>query len=69
MRHLMRVIIVTCTVAFAGCGNAVSDSAAVSTDSPRLAIEFAASRLDGSSLVLSEQLAQNPVALWFGAPG
>ncbi len=75
VRTSVRGVVIACTIAVAGCGGAaiesgaVIDSAPVTTASPGLSIDFAASLLDGSSIILSEQLAQHPVALWFWAPG
>ncbi|MEO8163583.1 MAG: hypothetical protein ABI590_07350 [Ilumatobacteraceae bacterium] len=75
MHISVRSIAIACTIALVGCGGSatdsgsVTDSASVITDSPNLSVDFTASLLDGSSITLSEQLAQHPVALWFWAPG
>jgi hypothetical protein len=67
---IVRVVaLVGLSLIFAGCGSAASDSVPVATDAPSSAIDFTASLIDGSPIVLGEQLAQHPVALWFWAPG
>ncbi|MEO8364333.1 MAG: hypothetical protein ABI570_08130 [Ilumatobacteraceae bacterium] len=69
MQFSVRSVVIACTIALVGCGGSATDSASVTTDPPSVSVDFMASLLDGSSITLSDQLAQHPVALWFWAPG
>lgn len=77
MRILVRGVVIALTIAIAGCGGGVSENVSVTSNSavsvtsnsPILTIDFTASLIDGSPIRLAEQLAINPVALWFWAPG
>ncbi|MHB1090281.1 MAG: hypothetical protein ACYC06_08145 [Ilumatobacteraceae bacterium] len=75
-----RLLIITgLTAISAACGTGASNNtidavapAANNSSAPTASnpsIDFTASLLDGSPIMLHEQLAQQPVALWFWAPG
>jgi len=69
MKILVRGVVIALAIAIAGCGGGVSENVSVTSNSPILTIDFTASLIDGSPIRLAEQLAINPVALWFWAPG
>ena len=77
MRISVQGVVIALAIAIAGCGADVSENVSVTSnsavsvtsDSPTSTIDFTASLIDGSPIRLAEQLAINPVALWFWAPG